>query len=414
MARTSRDEGSAARGADAVTIDGLWIFPLREAAVTTRAALITAGTAMNLVLFGVLLLQSVLLIFGQPGSLVPWILVPLLILTLCEFLAWRFDPLSMRLYAVLTVIALTGFSALTVAVAESPAQAYAGTAGFILSISKSIGVITWATADRWTGGIAGGFFGYLATEGTTVITGLVVGLPYRLDVPPLLLAIGLGISYASFPLARSRSRAHTETLAAADRRMRVQRVRELEGRESIAQLHDTILGTLSALASREPGPLSDAERAAIERGLESSAMLPALHADADPDVEAGKWLRAVADAAGLRLSVEGDLSVLRALPPATADALRGAVEQCLVNIVRHAGVSEAWVAVASDARGVSVTVADEGVGFDPDAVPHDRLGLSESVRGRIERLGGRVRVWSSPGAGTSVHLSVPYGAEVEG
>ncbi|RQP12566.1 MAG: hypothetical protein EAS51_02345 [Microbacteriaceae bacterium] len=411
MALPTRDDGSAVRGTDAVTIDGLWIFPLREAAVTTRSALITAGTAMNLVLFAVLILQSVLLIVGEPGSVVPWLLVPLLVLTTCEFLAWRFDPLSIRLYILLTVIALAGFSALTVAVAESPAQAYAGTAGFLLSVSKSLGVITWATADRWTGGIAGGLFGYIATESTTVATAFVVGLPYRFDAPPLLLAIGLGVCYASFPLARARSRGRSDTLAAADRRMRVRRVREREGRESIARLHDTILGALAALSSREPGPLTDAERLMIERGLESSAMLPALRADAAPDLASGAWIRAVGEAAGLRVAIEGDPSALATLPPSATEALRGAVEQCLVNVARHAGVSDAWVTVARDGDGVSVTVIDEGVGFDPDTVPHDRLGLSESVRGRIERLGGRVRVWSSPGSGTSVHLSVPYAAE---
>jgi signal transduction histidine kinase len=87
--------------------------------------------------------------------------------------------------------------------------------------------------------------------------------------------------------------------------------------------------------------------------------------------------------------------------------MRAALEQCLVNVVRHAGVTEAWLAAAADAGEVSVTIVDEGVGFDPDAVPHDRLGLSESVVGRLERCGGTVRVWSSPGAGTSVHVTIP-------
>ncbi len=412
MARTTRDADTGVTG-DAVSFNGAWIFPLREVAVTTRAALITAGTAMNLTLFGVLIAQSLLLVLGQPGSLVPWLPIPLIVLTVCEYLAFRFDPLSIRTYLVLTVIALAGFCALTVAVAGSPAQAYAGTAGFLLSISKSIGVITWATADRWSGGIVGGLAGYAGLEITIAVTGLFVGLPYRFDAPPLLLAVGLGLSYAAFPLARARSRGRTATLDAADRRMRVRRVREFEGRESIAQLHDSLLGTLAALGAREPGPLSAAERAMIERGLESSAMLPVLHAEVGADAEAGDWIRAVAEAGGLRVAVEGDARILSALPHPLADALRGAVEQCLVNIARHAGVSEAWVSIASDARGASVTIVDEGVGFDPSAVPHDRLGLSESVRGRIERLGGRVRVWSSPGAGTSVHITVPHELEHE-
>ena len=83
------------------------------------------------------------------------------------------------------------------------------------------------------------------------------------------------------------------------------------------------------------------------------------------------------------------------------------MEQCLINVVRHARVDEAWVSVLVSAHTVSVHVIDEGVGFAPGEVPEDRLGLAESVRGRLERVGGSARVWSGAGTGTSVHLVVP-------
>jgi signal transduction histidine kinase len=139
-------------------------------------------------------------------------------------------------------------------------------------------------------------------------------------------------------------------------------------------------------------------------------MLPLLRDEPEPssDGEAAR-LVAIGAAGGTRLRLEGDLAALDAVADPAGSALRAALEQCVVNVARHAGVAEAWLAVAASATEVSVTVVDEGVGFDPDAVPHDRLGLSESVRGRIERCGGSVRVWSSPGSGTSVHLVVPRG-----
>ena len=161
------------------------------------------------------------------------------------------------------------------------------------------------------------------------------------------------------------------------------------------------------------GELSAAERAVIERGLESSSMLPALRADppsdgdAEETADASSWIRAIGEAGGLRVVLDGDPSAIGRLPHPVGDAVRNALEQCLVNVTRHASVTEAWVSIVASDDEVSITVADEGVGFDPDAVPSDRLGLSESVRGRIERLGGRVRLWSTPGAGTSVHLTVP-------
>ncbi|QNO37214.1 hypothetical protein H4J02_12315 [Protaetiibacter sp. SSC-01] len=413
MARTrARDaEAPLVAGADAVTVDGVWIFPLHQAAVTTRAALVTASVAINLVVFGVIIAQAVLLILLQPGSLVWWTPVPVLVMAAANVVAWRAQPLTIGGFGLATVVVLAAFAALTVAMSQSPAQNYAGTAGFVLSMATSAAVIAGTTFDHWTGGIAGSIFGLVVTKLTVVGTGLLVGLEFRVDMPPILLALGLAASYAMFPLARARARGGSATLDAADRRMRVRRVRELEGRESIAQLHDNILGALAALASRAPGELSGPERSMIERALESTAMLPVLHADTDGGTDAGAWIAAVGEAGGLRVAVDGDRAALAALPQQVADALRGAVEQCLVNVTRHAGVAEAWVTISSDAHGVSVTIVDEGVGFDPDAVPLDRLGISESVRGRIERLGGRVRLWSSPGAGTSVHITVPRGVE---
>ena len=47
---------------------GEWVVPLREAALTTRAALVTAIVALTLVLVGVLIAISVILTVAEPGS----------------------------------------------------------------------------------------------------------------------------------------------------------------------------------------------------------------------------------------------------------------------------------------------------------------------------------------------------------
>ena len=52
-----------------------------------------------------------------------------------------------------------------------------------------------------------------------------------------------------------------------------------------------------------------------------------------------------------------------------------------------------------------VFVRDRGSGFDPEAVPEDRLGLRESVVGRMRRAGGRAGL-RSDARGTEVHLSL--------
>jgi signal transduction histidine kinase len=51
-----------------------------------------------------------------------------------------------------------------------------------------------------------------------------------------------------------------------------------------------------------------------------------------------------------------------------------------------------------------VIVTDQGTGFEPDAVPADRKGISESIRSRVERVGGEVEIESELGEGTEVIL----------
>ena len=56
------------------------------------------------------------------------------------------------------------------------------------------------------------------------------------------------------------------------------------------------------------------------------------------------------------------------------------------------------------ADGISLYVRDRGAGFDVEAVASDRRGLAESIRGRMERVGGVARIVSTPGEGTEVEL----------
>jgi signal transduction histidine kinase len=53
---------------------------------------------------------------------------------------------------------------------------------------------------------------------------------------------------------------------------------------------------------------------------------------------------------------------------------------------------------------LDVIVTDQGTGFEPDAVPADRKGISESIRSRVERVGGEVEIESELGEGTEVIL----------
>ena len=51
-----------------------------------------------------------------------------------------------------------------------------------------------------------------------------------------------------------------------------------------------------------------------------------------------------------------------------------------------------------------IEVSDNGLGFTPERLPKDRLGISTSIKARMELIGGEAQVLSEPGAGTTVML----------
>jgi signal transduction histidine kinase len=96
----------------------------------------------------------------------------------------------------------------------------------------------------------------------------------------------------------------------------------------------------------------------------------------------------------------------------TARELVEAVDAALANVRRHCGAgAHAWLLVEEDDEAVIVTVRDEGPGIAPgrleQAVDEGRLGVAQSIRGRIRDVGGTVTITSVPGDGTEVELRVP-------
>jgi signal transduction histidine kinase len=100
------------------------------------------------------------------------------------------------------------------------------------------------------------------------------------------------------------------------------------------------------------------------------------------------------------------------LPAPVAGALAAAVGEALTNVRRHAGPeARAWVLVDDEGDAVSVSVRDDGSGFPPErlvqAASAGRLGVAQSILGRVRDCGGEATVTSAPGGGTEVELRVP-------
>ena len=112
--------------------------------------------------------------------------------------------------------------------------------------------------------------------------------------------------------------------------------------------------------------------------------------------------------------VEVDLVVVGECPlEPRLDALVAAVREATLNAARHAGVDDVSVYVEVEAEKVTAFVRDRGRGFVPDAVEPGRVGVRESIIGRMARHGGRAEVHSNPGDGTEVVLEVGRAPERE-
>ena len=191
--------------------------------------------------------------------------------------------------------------------------------------------------------------------------------------------------------------------------------------EAITSLHDIAMGHLLAIAAAGSGPLEERQRAAIRQDLELVVGRDWVdaHGSRAPEAVARPGLgdgppildhafTAAADE-GLDMQMTGDLAVLGALGAERAADVDDAVVECLRNVARHSGVTEAQVLLGHGGGEVTVAVMDSGTGFDPDRVPADRRGIRVGMQGRLERHGGSARVWSAVGVGTTIVLTVPEG-----
>ncbi len=184
---------------------------------------------------------------------------------------------------------------------------------------------------------------------------------------------------------------------------RAGRIREAQRAEIAAHLHDSVLQTLALIQKRSDSPQEVSRLArAQERELRSW-----IYQDAGRG--AGKLVAAIKSACA---EVE-DLHGLPVELVAVGDAELGepmyalvqATREAALNGVRHGGTAVS-VYVEAGHSGVDVFVKDRGAGFDPAAVPSDRLGVRESIVGRMQRNGGSAEIIGSP-EGTEVRLHLP-------
>jgi signal transduction histidine kinase len=194
-------------------------------------------------------------------------------------------------------------------------------------------------------------------------------------------------------------------------------------------VHDELLSTLS-LAGRVTSTLREAlgRQAARARDLIRVLALTtdavqaiantsggeAVHPDGPADAAlASRLLALIGDVApDTELAHAGTdtsegASTPAPIPTEVVDALLAAARQALVNSVAHAGFdAHRTVTLRHDETGVRLTIRDNGRGFDPDAVAGNRMGVAESILGRMQAIpGGGGKLTSQPGSGTTVEMA---------
>jgi signal transduction histidine kinase/phage shock protein PspC (stress-responsive transcriptional regulator) len=270
-------------------------------------------------------------------------------------------------------------------------------------------IIAWSQLDdaqrgRWLGSSAGtrrfsaarlAFGTVLALAGLVIVATRGRSLAAIWDIALASLAVVAGVVLIAAPWWLR--------LWSDLRHEQAERARATERADIAAHLHDSVLQTLALIQRKADDPAAVAQLArAQERELRSWLYAGPAGSDATLAAAVAEAAHEVEDLHGtpIELVATGDRPL-----DAGGQALVRAVRESLLNAVRH-GAAPVAVYVEIGPGGVEAFVRDHGPGFDLDDVPDDRLGVRQSILGRMERHGGTARVRRLE-QGTEVSLTLP-------
>ena len=177
--------------------------------------------------------------------------------------------------------------------------------------------------------------------------------------------------------------------------------------DGLAQELAFIVGQTRSLADMSAGTGGfDHLVAAAERALdESRNAIAAMTRPVDEPLDVA-LAQAAEDVAGrVGTKVRFDLQRNVRVPPEVREDLARIVREAVTNAARHGNASTVRLSLVENGAGVTVKIADDGGGFDPET-PRRGFGLT-SMRERAQANGGDVRISSSPSGGTQVEVVIP-------
>ena len=171
-----------------------------------------------------------------------------------------------------------------------------------------------------------------------------------------------------------------------------------------AHLHDSVLQTL-ALIQRTDQPR---EMVALARNQERELRAWLGGAAPRSDQSLSTAIETALSAVELQFKVPIEVVTVGDAPvDERTQAVVDACREAAVNAAKHSGADQISVYLEVEDDAITAYVRDQGSGFDPDGVAPDRRGISDSIRGRMERAGGTASIDSEVGLGTEVKLVMP-------
>ncbi len=186
---------------------------------------------------------------------------------------------------------------------------------------------------------------------------------------------------------------------------RAERVRTQERADMAAHLHDSVLQTLALIQKNSH---DSALVARLARSQERDLRSWLFEGESTDSATLAGAMRVVAAEVEDTHSVDVDVVCVGDCP--FGEPLRpivNATREALVNAAKHAGTGKVDLYVEISPSAIEVFVRDRGVGFDPDDVPEDRMGVRGSIVDRMDRHGGTAEIRSTAGEGTEVRLRLP-------
>jgi signal transduction histidine kinase len=300
----------------------------------------------------------------------------------------------------------------------------------LASANLNVSQVDWRQLQRW------GINQYRVPAGTVVKfqepSPFVRYRPYILGAVALFIAQAALIAGLLLQSSRRRRAEERARSSEGDLRDSYERIRDLSRRLLVAQddersrlareLHDDVGQQLTLLAL-DLGALKRGEDGRNDRVKLSEEALDRTYGIAKSlhDIsyrlhpQKLRLLGLVAAIAGIRRDLpKSEINVTfthenvpAVLPPDLSLCLYRIAQEAVQNAFKHSGAREIAIRLAGDADRLTLTIDDDGVGFDPASARGQGLGLL-SMSERLEPFGGALSIRSTPGTGTRVEAVVDF------